>query len=413
MESSTQPIHNIKIKRIMAAKFIRVFISSLISIILPVFLLNNGYTLDFVGLITSLVILSNIPFNILLTFFIKKIGERKLLLFLSILMALSSILFVLNWNPTFIVIASFIGLISVNGTETGPFQSIDQSILSGTIEDKKRTSLFSIYNFIGYTAMSLGSLLSGLPDFLSGIGFDFQWIFYIYAMLALSQGIIYYSIKDLNSRPSDAKRAILTKESKKIVLKLSLMFSIDAFGGGFIVKILLATWFLTKYGVQLGSLSLIFYAADVITAFSIFIAPRIAKRIGLLKTMIVTHLPSNIFLILVPFAPTLEFAIALLFIRQSISQMDVPTRQSYVNAIVQPEDRASAAAITNTSRTIAQSISPPLATSMIGLGQYTLPFVFGGGIKIIYDILIYFVFRQIKPPEEQRKEEERKKTDSK
>ena len=389
--------------KVMATKFLRVFISSLISIILPVYLLMDNWSISFVGLITSLTILSAIPFNIVVTYYIRRIGERRLLIFLSILMAVSGMLFA--WRPNFIVlmVAAIIGLVSANGTETGPFQAIEQAILSTMSDEKGRTKMFGYYNLVGYTAMSLGSLLSGLPDYLANIGLDIRVAFYIYTGAAIVQGLIYMTMAELDGMCGGDKTTVMSPKTKSTVAKLSALFSVDAFGGGFIIKNLLTTWFYLKYGMHLSELALIFFVADVITAISIVLAPLVAKRIGLLNTMVLTHLPSNIFLILIPFAPTAELSVAFLFIRQTISQMDVPARQSYTMAIIRSEDRAAAAAVTNTSRTVSQSASPPISTQLMATGGYLFPFVFGGTIKIAYDIAIYLAFRKIKPPEEKNR----------
>jgi MFS family permease len=391
------------IPQIMIVKFIRVFGSALMSIILPLYLLSQGYNVAFIGIVVSLMILSNIPFNILLTLVIKRLGQRFILMLLSALMIISALLFLWNLNGVIIIIAASIGLLSANGTETGPFQSIEQSIISATVTEEKRTFMFSIYNFIGYVSMALGSLFSGLPQFLPHLALTLSFAFYVYAIIGLTQLVIYLSFTNIDEIFKGSDKLILHPQSRKTVLKLSSLFSIDAFGGGFIVKTLLTTWFFLRFNAQLKSLSLIFFIADIITAISIFFAPILAKRIGLLKTMVITHIPSNVFLIMVPFAPTLLYAVIFLFLRQSISQMDVPTRQSYVNAIINAEDRASTAAITNTFRTISSSISPPFATSLIEIGNFVLPFVFGGGIKIVYDVAVYLAFRKIKPPEEKER----------
>jgi MFS family permease len=391
------------IQKIMIVKSLRVFGSSLMSIILPIYLLSEGYNAIFIGIIVSLMIISNIPFNIILTLVIKRLGRRLMLVLLSSLMIISALLFLWDFNAIVIIIASLIGLLSANGTETGPFQSIEQALLSESVESDRRTNIFSVYNLIGYSSMALGTFFSGLPDYLLNIGLTLSFGFIVYAIIGAIQMIIYLSFKNLDDMFDKTDKMLLHSQTRKTVLKLSSLFSIDAFGGGFIVQTLLATWFFLRFNTDLASLSIIFSIANVITAISIVIAPVIAKRIGLLKTMVITHIPSNIFLILVPFAPSLLYAATFLFLRQSISQMDVPTRQSYVNAIIQPEDRASTAAITNTVRTLSSSISPPIATSLIDLGNFILPFVFGGSIKIVYDVAVYLTFRKIKPPEEMDK----------
>lgn len=389
-------------RKVMAAKFLRVFVCALISIILPIYLLDSGYSYWFVGIVTTLTILSAIPFNIVVTYYVKRIGERRLLVILSGFMAASGLLFA--WNPNWwtIVIAAIVGLISANGTETGPFQAIEQAILSTKAEEKDRTRSFSVYNFVGYAAMSFGSLFSGVPQYLGSFGVDVRSMLYLYTIAAVAQAIIYLSMRDLDRLPGKDEKTVMSPETRRTVAKLSLLFSLDAFGGGFILKLLLTTWFYSRYGMNLGELSMIFFVSDVITAFSIFLAPYIARRIGLLRTMVATHIPSNIFLILIPFAPTAAFAVACLFCRQSVSQMDVPTRQSYVMAIVRPEDRTATAAVTNTSRTFAQALSPPMATSLMAAGALALPFVLGGGFKIFYDVSVYLAFRNIKPPEEMK-----------
>jgi MFS family permease len=386
--------------KIMVTKSLRVFSSALMSIILPVALMTSGYDLEFIGIITSLVILSNIPFNILLPFFIKHLGLRKILVLLSMLMVTSGVLFFWNANSAIIVIAAIIGMVSPNGTEVGPFQSVEQALISANGKADRRTSLFSTYNFIGYVAMALGSLFSGLPDYFTAAGLNIQFLFLVYSTCAFAQGVIHASMHELDAEPHGEQKHVLDRETRKVVVCFSALFSLDAFGGGFIVKMLLATWFTVRYNISLGSLSIIFFVADVITAFSIVAAPLIAKRIGLLKTMVIVHLCSNIFLICVPLAIDLSLTVVFLFLRQSISQMDVPTRQSYMNGIIKPEHRAGSAAITNTARTAAQSISPPFATMLIGASMYVIPFFLGGCLKIVYDLAIYITFRKIRPPEE-------------
>ncbi len=398
-------------------KSLRVFAYAFISIVLPIYIVRSYATviffnivLDstiFAGIILALTIFATIPFNLLVTFYTKKIGEKNLLIFLSVMMMLSGLLFAWNPNPWIIILAAILGAISATGTETGPFQSIEQAILSTRTEDRKRTSKFGFYNFAGYVALSLGSLFAGFPDLIpggTGSLLPLKMMFIVYAGFAVAIGILYFILKDINisteTREHSEATLTLNVNDRKTVAMLSMLFSMDAFGGGFVLQSLLSIWFNTVYHFDLGQLSWIFFISGIITSTSVFLAARIAKRVGLLNTMVFTHLPSNIFLILIPFVPNVFLAVGLLFARQSISQMDVPTRQSYMMAIIAPEDRAPAGAITNISRTAAQGISPSIAASMIASSLYTLPFVFGGGFKIAYDILVYLAFRKVKPPEE-------------
>ncbi len=203
--------------------------------------------------------------------------------------------------------------------------------------------------------------------------------------------------------PKKAVNIKISRETRKTIIKLSALFSIDAFGGGFILQSLLTLWFNSRYGLNLNSLALLFLTTNIITAISILLAPYVAKRIGLLKTMVFTHMISNVALIIIPLAPSLFYAVGFLFLRQSLSQMDVPTRQSYTMAIVKPNERTATAGITNTPRSIAQGISPAISSYFIGTFQYALPFFLSGSIKLFYDVLIFLSFRKIKPLEERKK----------
>ena len=213
------------IQKIMIVKFIRVFGSSLMSIILPLYLISQGYNVTIVGIVVTLMILSNIPFNIILTLVIKRLGQRFILVLLSALMIISALLFLWNLNVVMVIIAASIGLLSAHGTETGPFQSIEQSIISATVDDEKRTHTFSIYNFVGYASMSLGSLFSGLPDYIPRLALTLSFAFYVYAIIGLIQLVIYLSFTNIDEIFDNSSKLILHPESRKTVLKLSSLFS--------------------------------------------------------------------------------------------------------------------------------------------------------------------------------------------
>jgi predicted MFS family arabinose efflux permease len=383
-------------------------------------LLASGYTALFVGIVITVTIFASVIFNVIVTLFVGRVGEKRFLIALAFVMALSGLIFA--WNPdvfTFnstvhlgslvldigkvspvILLAALLGAISVTGTETGPFQSMEQAMLACSTDDSRRTLKFSYYNFFGYLALSAGSLFPGAVDWLTGSNFDLRLLFFVYSGFAIAMALVYYIMPEIRTVQKDDRKFSVSPETKSTVLKLSLLFSMDSFGGGFVLQSILTMWFSKNWGLDIKSLSLLFAVSGVITAFSIFMAERVARKIGLLNTMVFTHLPSSIFLILIPFAPTVLLAVALLFARQSISQMDVPTRQSYVMAIVKPEDRTAVASLTNIPRTCAQGISPIFASYMI-IGA--LPFVLGGGMKIAFDVSIYFTFNKVKPPEEEKK----------
>lgn len=405
---------------LIVTKTLRVFAYSFISIVMPLYLLESGYTALFVGIVITLTIFASVIYNVTVTLFVGRVGEKCFLIALALVMALSGVLFA--WNPDsllfnsvlhlgsltleigkvspVIILAALLGAISVTGSETGPFQSMEQAMIACSTEDCRRTLKFSYYNFFGYLALSVGSLFPGATDWIVGSKFDLRLMFFIYSGLALAMMFIYLVMPEIKTIQKNGRKLSVSPETKGTVLKLSLLFSMDSFGGGFVLQSILTMWFSKNWNLDLKSLSLLFAVSGVITAFSIFMAERVARRIGLLNTMVFTHLPSSIFLILIPFAPSVWLAVALLFARQSISQMDVPTRQSYVMAIVKPEDRTATAALTNIPRTCAQGISPLFASYMI-IG--TLPFVLGGGMKIAYDIAIYYTFKKVRPPEEEKK----------
>jgi MFS family permease len=316
------------------------------------------------------------------------------------MMALSGVLLITNISAISLIIAAVIGAISVTGTETGPFLAIEQPAITGFTNDKNRTKVFGTYNFLGYSAAAIGAAFSGIPSFFSSL-IGYHILLYVYIAISLTLAAVYFKIGrrlELKKKPISIKN--ISKNGKRTITKLSILFSVDSFGGGFVLQSLLSLWFASRFGLGIGMLAIIFLFTNIITALSILMAPKIAKRIGLLNTMVFTHIPSNLFLIAIPFAPTVPSAVAFLFLRQSMSQMDVPARQSYTMAIVKPEERTALTGITNVPRTIAQGVSPSIASYFISIAYYSAPFVASGAIKIAYDVSIFFTFRRIKPPEE-------------
>ncbi len=389
-------------KILLITKTIRVFGFGFLSIILPLYLLKLGYSPIFVGIVLSASVLSSVMYNVLVSAFSDRFGRGKSLVLLSIMMALSGILLIADVSAVSLVIAAIIGAMSVTGSETGPFLAIEQSAMTRTVKDKDRTKAFGLYNFLGYSAAAFGALFSGLPSFFSSLA-GYYLLLYVYIGISLVLASIYFMLgRSLELRTKPTKIPRISKEGKRTITKLSILFSIDAFGGGFVLQSLLALWFVSRYGLGVGTLSLIFLATNVITAFSILMAPILARKIGLLNTMVFTHIPSNLFLIAIPLAPSILWAVTFLFLRQSTSQMDVPTRQSYTMAIVKPEERTALAGITNIPRSVAQGISPSISSYFIGILNYSVPFFASGVLKIVYDISIFFTFRKVKPPEEKR-----------
>lgn len=403
-------------KLLLSARIVRTFAYGFLSIILAIYLNLIGFNEILIGLILSATLVNSVIFNLIAGFYADKIGRRNFLIIYATLMSISGAIFLGTENYVALIVAAFIGTVNVTGSETGAFLSIEQAILPQTVKNtKKRNTIFALYNMVGTFAMSAGVLLAGLPQlFQQQFGLEqiesIKPLFLIYILAGLAvTGIYFFLTKNIELQVTNKKKAssikqTLSPQSKRIVGKLSGLFSIDSFGGGFVIQSIVSFWFFTKFGADLTTLSLIFSIAGVLTAFSFIVATRIADKIGLINTMVFTHIPSNILLILVAFAPTFPIAIALYLARMGLSQMDVPTRQSYIVAVVKEDERTAAAAITNTSRNISQAVSPSLTGAIIQSLGLSAPFVVGGILKIVYDLSLYVNFRKIKPPEETDKQ---------
>jgi MFS family permease len=397
-------------KLLLAARILRTFGYGFLSVIIAIYLRFLGFDDVHIGLLLGSTLVNSVVFTLFASFYADRIGRRKLLVIYASLMSVSGVIFAFTDNYYLLILAAFIGTINVTGSETGAFLTIEQAILPQTIKDKKKmNTLFALYNMLGTFAMSGGILLSGLPSLLqeqysalSNVE-SIKILFGLYSTVGLVVMIIYIMVSGEIEIKSSIKRTVkqtLSPKSKRIVGKLSGLFAIDSFAGGFVIQSVLSLWFFTRFGADLTTLSYIFSAAGILTAFSYIAAAKIADRIGLVNTMVFTHIPSNLLLILVAFAPTLQLAIIFYLIRTSLSQMDVPTRQSYIVSIVDDDERIAASGLTNVSRNIAQTVSPSVIgyifQSFLSLAG---PFVLGGVIKIIYDLALYFNFRNIKAKE--------------
>lgn len=396
-------------KLLLTARIVRTFSYGFLSIVLAIYLKLMGFNEIFIGIVLTATLVNSVIFNLFASFYADKIGRKKILIIYAVLMAISGAIFLVTNNYVALIASALIGTINVTGTEVGAFLSIEQAILPQTVNDiQKRNSIFAIYNMAGTFAMSAGVLLSGFPQYIQKLyGLNqvesIRILFLFYSACAVIViGIYLFLSKKIELDPNIAKTTIRTisQKSKGIVTKLSSLFAVDSFAGGFVIQSIVSFWFFSKFGADLTMLSYIFSIAGVLTAFSFLFATKIASRIGLINTMVFTHIPSNLLLILLAFAPTFPIAIGIYLARMSLSQMDVPTRQSYIVAVVSEDERIAAAGITNTSRNVAQAVSPSLAGAIIQSLSLSAPFVVGGVLKIVYDIGVYVNFRKIKPPEE-------------
>lgn len=396
-------------KILLASRIIRAVGYGFLSVVLAIYLRLLGFEETRIGIILTATLVSAAAFTILASFLERKIGRKKMLILFAMLMSIAGSIFMLTTNFVALLIAALIGTINVTGTEVGPFLSVEQAIIPQMCDEKRRTFTFALYNTSGTFAASAGVLLVGLPSILEKtldltLLDSFRPIFALYVLTGVATLLLYFSLSSrVEAPPSQSKLTryrLLSGKSKGIVAKLSLLFAIDSFAGGFVLQSIVAYWFFTRFNVPLEQISGIFSVAGVLTAISFLVASKIADRIGLINTMVFTHIPSNILLTMVPLAPTLPLAISFYLARMSLSQMDVPTRQSYTVAMVSPEERVAAAGFTNISRNVSQAISPSISGYVIQFLSLSSPFFIGGGLKILYDVLLYVKFRAQKPTEE-------------
>jgi MFS family permease len=391
---------------------LRMFAYGFLAVVLVLYLDAIGLDPVSVGLILTLTLLGDTVLSLWLTTNADRLGRRRVLIAGAVLMLLAGVVFAFTtWVPLLIV-AGTIGVISPTGNEVGPFLAVEQAGLTQIVPDRRRTATFAWYNVAGYVATATGALVAGLASqaLLAGGAAPtdaYRAVVLGYALIgglmAIGAWRLGHAIEPPPARAATdgIRRRFGLGRSKRVVAKLSVLFSIDAFGGGFIPQSLMAFWFHVQFGVEPAVLGAIFFGANLLAAVSSLTAARIAARFGLINTMVFTHIPSNVLLILVPLMPTLPLAVAVLLVRFSLSQMDVPTRQSYVMAVVDPDERSAAAGVTGVARTTGAAISPSISAVLVSSASYAaLPFYLAGGLKIAYDLLMYREFRAVKPPEE-------------
>jgi len=386
-----------------------------LSVVLVLYLEQVGLTKVQIGLLLTLTLIGDTIISLWITTNADRIGRRRMLMAGAILMIFAGVLFAITRNFVFLLIAATIGVISPSGYEVGPFLSIEQAALSQIVSNQRRTQIFAWYNLVGSFATALGALAGGaLVQTLQDSGVtplgSYRTIVMGYAIIGvilgglftrLSPAVEIQAVADPTPSTSAFKTRFGLHRSRGVVLKLSALFSIDAFAGGFVLQSILAYWFHVRFNVQPAILGSIFFGANILAGLSALSAAWVASKIGLIRTMVFTHIPSNILLMLVPLMPNLPLAIAVLLLRFSISQMDVPTRQSYTMAVVAPDERSAAAGITGIARTTGASLAPVFTGPLLAnAALMNLPFFLAGGFKIVYDLMLYRNFRSIKPPEE-------------
>ena len=378
--------------------------------VLALYLIQVGLSEKVVGLIFTLTLAGDAGISLWLTTSADRFGRQKTLIAGALLMVGAGLVFIFTRNPITLAIAAIIGVISPSGNEIGPFLSVEQAALTQLVPGESRTQTFAWYALAGSLATATGALAGGwLAEGLQLGGFSALNAYRIVLAGYALGGLILIGLFLSLSKAIEIKSAVKVDQplflglhrSKSVVMRLSGLFAMDAFAGALIVQSLLAYWFHFKYGVDTGVLGSIFFGANILAGLSALFAARIANRFGLINTMVFTHVPSNIFLILVPLMPNLPLAIGMLLARFSISQMDVPTRQSYTMAVVAPDERSAASGVTTIARSVGAALSPSLAGLLMAVpALFSAPFFLAGGLKIFYDILLYKSFRSMKPPEE-------------
>ncbi len=390
-------------------RILRLFGYGFLSVVLALYLSESGFTDALMGVLFSLTLVGDAGISLLLTTTADRFGRKKTLIIGALLMMAAGLVFILTSNPLLLILTAIIGVISPSGNEIGPFLPVEQAMLSQLVSKERRTGLFAWYNLAGSLATAVGALVGGfLAAELQRNGLctldSYRLILCGYALIGGLLALVFTGL----TRASEAPRLSLAAsspnrfglhKSRGVVTKLSLLFSLDAFAGGFVLQSFMAYWFHVRFNADEATLGSIFFGANLLAGVSALLAVPLAKKIGLIRTMVFTHLPSNILLIMVPLMPNFSLAITMLLLRFSISQMDVPTRQAYTMAVVDPDERSAAAGITGIARSVGASLAPTVAGLLLSVSVGS-PFFIAGGLKIVYDLILFRNFKLSKVSDE-------------
>jgi len=386
-----------------AARALRDFGDGFVAVLLAVYLTALGHSPFAVGAIATAALLGSSLTTLAIGLLGRPDAQRTLLLAASALMVATGAAYTLSSELGWLLLVAFVGTINPSAGNVSIFVPMEHALLAGSAEAGRRTRLFATYGLTGAVAASLGSLAAGTPQWLETMGWTqieaLRTMFLAYAGLGVVGGLCYWRIPG-NAAAAPGRRSFTLGPSRRIVLRLAALFSLDSFAGGFAVQSLLVLWLLLKFDLSLAAAGSFFFASGLLAAVSYPAAAWLAGRIGLLNTMVYTHIPSSLCLIAAALVPDLPSALALLLLRAALSQMDVPTRSSYVMAVVTPEERAAAASVTSVPRGLASAASPALAGALLAAGYWAAPLVACGLLKIVYDLLLLATFRIVKPPEE-------------
>lgn len=393
---------------LLAARVLRTFGYGFLAVIIGLYLAALGLDDLWIGVIVAAAILGSAVMTVGWSLAADRFGRRRTVMIMAVLMCAGGLLFAVSSAPWLLLLGAFTGTISATSSEVGVFNTVDQAILPETVAPERRTWAFAVYGMAGNVAQAVGALAAGLAGVAAGLGLAgadaYRPLFVLYAAIGLANLAIFSRLSPAVevARVAGERRLFGIHRSGGTVVRLSLLFGLDAFAGGFVVQALVAYWFALRWGLSPEALGVVFFWVGLVSGLSLLAASWLSARIGLLNTMVVTHLPSNVLLMLVPLAPSAWSAVAIFLARMSISQMDVPTRQSYSMAIVDPDERTATAGITNVARSVASAVSPTLTGLAFSVAALGVPFFLAGGLKIVYDVLVYRTFRGVRPPEETR-----------
>jgi MFS family permease len=401
--AQTTSARSTAVRRLLCARALRAFADGFVSLLLPLHLLALGFSPLEVGAIATATLLGSGLLTLGVGLRANRFGSRALLIAAAALMCATGLGFAALTSFGPLLLVAIVGTLNPSSGDVSVFLPLEHAVLADVVADRERTAAFARYSLVGALAGAVGALFAGAPQIAHGwFGVEpravYPWMFVLYAALGLASGAMYRSLPV--AAPAETTPAAPLGPSKRLVYGLATLFSLDAFGGGFIVQSLLALWLFQKFQVSSAVAGAIFFWTSLLSAGSYLVAARIARRIGLVNTMVFTHLPANVLLILLPFAAHLSWVVALLLVRAALSQMDVPTRSSYVMAVVEPSERAAAAGITSVPRSLASAVSPLIAGWLLGLSAFGWPLVVAGSLKIVYDLLLLGTFRSVRPPEE-------------
>ena len=390
--------------RILVARGIRAFGDGYVALLLPIYFVDLGFSAFAIGAIVTSTLIGTALLTLWVGWIANRYSRRLLLMAAAVLMAATGAGFAAVTNFWPVLVIAFVGTMNPTSGDASVFVPLEQTVLTQTISARRRTALFARYSVIGSCASALGVLAAALPDFITAqTGWTrstvMQLMFSLYAGLGLMALLLYRPLSSAVEMADEAPKAPL-RQSKRLVYGMAALFGMDSFGTGFLVQSLLALWLYQAFRISMTATAAILFWSGICSAISYLVAVPIAARIGLINTMVFTHLPSNILLILIPFAPNLTTAIALLLARSALSQMDVPTRTSYVMAVVAPEERPAAASITAVPKTFAWAAGSMISGYLLTLSSFGWPLLIGGVIKGVYDILLLIKFQKVRPPEE-------------